>query len=292
MHGLIYATWEKYLAERFGPQVLNRYRLAIKDTSASIALASRVYDDETFLKGLEATHTLTHFPTDKLLREFGYYFMINGLTSHLCAYLLNQVHSGYELLLAMRQAHAQLKQAGALITLPLFEYQAVASKRKALVLQYESPRRLCSLLLGAIEGAATRYGERVEVKEQSCMKQGAQRCIFIIRFSEDAQQAHPPQSSPEQLEHVQSQYKLADAVYAVLPDQGGCTLAEVRGRLRQRAVPVRLAALVEALNHLQHAGWVASTADQPGDTLASRRYWRIPEAFTDTSQQSSWDAYW
>ena len=32
MHGLIFVTWEKYLTDRFGPQLLNAYRLEIGET--------------------------------------------------------------------------------------------------------------------------------------------------------------------------------------------------------------------------------------------------------------------
>ena len=34
-------------------------------------------------------------------------------------------------------------------------------------------------------------------------------------------------------------------------------------------------ALLEAVQHLQFAGLVASSADQPGDELTNRRYWRV-----------------
>ena len=35
MHGLIFVTWEKFLAERFGSGLLNDYRNAIGETAAS-----------------------------------------------------------------------------------------------------------------------------------------------------------------------------------------------------------------------------------------------------------------
>src|SRR5690348_1342359 len=97
MHGLIFVTWEKYLAERFGNELLNSYREAIGETAATGPLASRVYDDETLLAGVGAACKLTRLPADILLREYGRYFMVNGLTSHLCAYLLTQVRSARDL---------------------------------------------------------------------------------------------------------------------------------------------------------------------------------------------------
>src|SRR2546425_252369 len=109
MHGLIFVTWEKYLGERFGKALLDEYRTVIGETAATAPLASRVYQDEILLAGVGAACKLTQLPADTLLREYGHYFMLNGLTSHLCAYLLNQVHSGRGLLLSMRDAHAQMR---------------------------------------------------------------------------------------------------------------------------------------------------------------------------------------
>ena len=110
MQGLIFVTWEKYLSERFGSQFLNAYRDSIGETASSAPLISRVYYDATLLAGVGAASKLSHFPVDTLLREYGHYFLINGLTSHLCAYLLTQVHNGRDLLLTMRKAHAQMRR--------------------------------------------------------------------------------------------------------------------------------------------------------------------------------------
>src|SRR5947207_9991933 len=49
-------------------------------------------------------------PVDTLLWEYGRYFMLNGLTSHLCACLLTQVTNGRDLLLMMHTAHVQMRR--------------------------------------------------------------------------------------------------------------------------------------------------------------------------------------
>ena len=164
MHGLIFMTWEKYLAERFGSLFLDAYRHAIGETKANVPLATRLYDDTTLVAGVHAASTIADLPADTLLREYGRYFILNGLTSHLCAYILSHVHSGRELVLAMRDAHARLRLTQEGLTPPLFEY-GMPSRPNEVVLIYDSPRRLCSVLQGAIEGAAERYGEQVQLVE-------------------------------------------------------------------------------------------------------------------------------
>src|SRR5947207_630716 len=168
MHGLIFVTWEKYLSERFGSSLLHAYRGAVGETAATAPLVSRVYDDATLLAGVGVACQLTHIPVDTLLREYGRYFMLNGLTSHLCAYLLSQVHSGRDLLLTMRQAHAQMRRTPDGLIPPLFGFEPLSSNPNGLTLIYDSPRQLCSVLWGAIVGAAQRYGEQVHILEHTC----------------------------------------------------------------------------------------------------------------------------
>lgn len=276
MHGLIFVTWEKYLLERFGNALLNSYRAAIGETPATSPLASRIYDDATLLAGVGEAVKLTRLPADTLLRDYGRYFMLNGLTSHRCAYLLSQVHSGSELLLIMRDAHAQMRRTPDSITPPLFRYETNSLRRNTFTLVYDSPRQLCAVLLGAIEGAAERYGEQVQIIERTCMRQGAAACRFEVYFF-----AGSPQllETPEQKIHREAQQQLANVVLEALPDNDGVTLAELQTWLYSWQLSPdhpRPSQLLTALQHLQHTGLVATTANQPGDNLSNRRYWRAP----------------
>ncbi|HEU5437738.1 MAG TPA: heme NO-binding domain-containing protein [Ktedonobacterales bacterium] len=226
------------------------------------------------------------------MREYGRYFILNGLTSRLCSYLLDQVHGGRDLLLAMSRAHEQMHHADAGVTPPLFEYGAIPGDPFGLYLTYDSPRQLCSLLHGSIEGTAMRYGEQVRVSEETCMKRGAPACTFAIQFlrpsapprrlADAATASYPTQTSwPAGAQAVrrEAEHLLADAVYAILPAVNGLTLSEVQDRLRENSPDIAEAArpflVLEALNHLHHVGWVATTANEPGDTLSNRRYWRV-----------------
>lgn len=279
MHGLIFVTWEKYLAERFGTPLLATYRKIIGETPANSPLTSHVYDDETLLAGVGVACQLTHLPVDTLLHEYGRYFIINGLTSHLCAYLLTEVHNGKELLMVMRDAHAQMRRTPDSLTPPLFEYEISPLDPDRFVLIYDSPRKLCSVLHGAIEGAAARYGEKVQVREQTCMKKGAETCRFEVHFSAPASGSLAQQETPEQRERRIAQRRLDQLVLAVLPTEDGMTMQKLQGILQlHNATPqqTRPSVLLEALRRLQHTGLVASTANQPGDDLTSRRYWRAP----------------
>jgi hypothetical protein len=52
-----------------------------------------------------------------------------------------------------------------------------------LMMGYVSPRRLCALAQGFIEGAAIHYGETVILEHRECMHKGDKRCLCHICFS-------------------------------------------------------------------------------------------------------------
>lgn len=279
MHGLILATWEKYLAERFSETLLQEYRQVVGETAATSPLVSRVYSDDVLLTGVQAASQLTKTAQETLLWEYGRYFMLNGLTSHLCAYLLTKVHNGRDLLLMMRKAHAQMRRLSGDLAPPVFEFQTTSPSRKDLSLIYNSPRHLCALLWGAIEGAAERYGQHVQVMEVSCMKRGAPVCRFDLHFSTPVSEPLDSLETPEQIAKRANQQQLENLVLSVLPTTYGLGLGELREHLRIWEVnpqQLRPVLLLKTLRHLQLAGLVSSTAGQPDDTLASRRYWRAP----------------
>ncbi len=279
MHGLIFMTWEKYLAERFGSPFLQTYRDHIGEPISALPLANRIYDDAALLAGVGAASNLSHLSAEILLREYGRYFILNGLTGHLCSYILSNVSSGRDLLLTMRDAHARLRRTLEGMQPPLFEYLSTSPHEVTLL--YDSPRQLCTVLFGAIEGAAQRYGETVHIEEQSCMKQGAASCRIKASF-------FPPQTDPTRYTTPinpasrEERMTLLKQIWAVLPEAGtvdGLTLGTLQAYLKRysqvQTPQLRPALLLEALQQLQFAGYVISTATQPNDDFMQRRYWRI-----------------
>jgi hypothetical protein len=216
MYGLIFMTWEKYLAERFGSPFLQTYREKIGEGTADIPLANRLYEDATLLAGVGVAHQLSQLPVDTLLREYGRCFILNGLTSHLCMYILSSVDNGRDLLLSMRDSHARLRRTLDGLVPPLFEYEQVSIPNE-ITLLYDSPRQLCPVLFGAIEGAAGRYGQSVQVQEQSCMRQGAQVCRLRASFSAPRADLNQD-TSPEREGRRAAQKMLMKQIWIGLPE--------------------------------------------------------------------------
>jgi DNA-binding PadR family transcriptional regulator len=292
MKGLIFVFWEKYLDERFGSPMLGNYRRAIGESTSNLPLATRIYPDEVLLKGVTTACDMTKMPLEQILFEFGRYFLINGLVEHLCGYLLSQAWSGYDLLLLMRDAHAQMRRTPDGLTPPLFAYEILSNEHNHMILTYDSHRQLCSLLNGAIHGAAERFGERAHTRELQCMKHGAATCKFEVFFEGQSWAKTAPAETIEQEKQRLSKQDLANLVLRSLPGDApkAMTLPELQQainrsnggyhpdiyRTEHRLFTIHLSQLYSAITKLQQVGLVSSSANTEGDTLNNRRYWRTP----------------
>lgn len=275
MQGLIFVTWDHFLSEQFSNSAaIDASREAMKGTEAEHALTSRIYDDEIIVNAVGAVSQATGIPAPALLRMYGRYFINNNLTNHLCTYLLSQAHSARDLLLIMGDAHKQMRNTSAKNSAPLFAYASLSGDSDDLLIRYDSHRKLCPVLVGAVQGASDLYYEKIEIHERSCMQHGDAACLMEIRFDRKTETL----IDLSQKNRESEQRWMADIVLYSLSFRERYTLSDVMSILRVNpAMPgkyVRPSFIINAINRLHHAGLVASTADS-GDALPARRYWRV-----------------
>ncbi len=292
MKGIIFVVWEKYLNDRFGSKFIDTYRAQIGESKDQLPISGRTYPDELLVKGLQAASHLSFLTPDRLMVEYGRYFMLNGLVEYLCGYLLAQSWNGADLLLQMRDAHAQMRRTPDGVEPPLFEYRVLSDDHRHMMLTYESGRKLCSLLEGCIIGAAERFGEQVHIHEHTCIKKGASSCRFEVRFEGESwvQKATPAQIEAEK--QRLSKQGLSNLILQALPydARGSMSLGDLHRSVTQNQgayfpeiyhkqhtiTAIHVSQVYTALAKLQQVGLVSSTVNQAGDTFGNRRYWRSP----------------
>lgn len=292
MKGIIFVVWEKYLAERFGSSFVEKYRNTIGKATYQFPATDRVYPDLLLIQGLQTASQLSMVQEDRLMFEYGHYFMLNGLVEYLCGYLLAQSWNAADLLLQMRGAHAQMRRTADGVEPPLFMYEVLSADHSHMILTYDSERKLCSLLNGCIYGAAERFGEKVETYEHICMKRGHAVCKFEVRFAGESWAKRATPVVIEQEKQRLSRQGLGNLLLQVLsPDErASMTFSELHRAIKQnqgayfpdiyKQQPslsnVHVSQIYSALARLQQVGLVASTINRSDDTFAKRRYWRAP----------------
>jgi hypothetical protein len=176
VHGLIFTTFRDFITTRYGPDTAR----GIFD-GRPVHLMTEAYPDEDFLAVVESTCATTGAEAGELVQAFGvfageetfprlypsYYALAGGARPFLLTVEL--------LIHELVRATIPNATPPQLLVTPLDE--------DGVRVNYSSPRKLCILLRGLVEGTARHYGESAQVDESACMLRGDPACVFEIRFS-------------------------------------------------------------------------------------------------------------
>ena len=175
MHGLIFASFRDYLLTEHGPDVAHGVTAGEPQYTLSEA-----YPDEQFLELLERTCVRTGLSRDELLFEFGVFTAATTFARRYSLLFKSSPTARDFLLTVETPIHEVVREA-----LPEAQPPKLAVTdlgEKGLEIVYTSPRRICAMLRGLVEGTGRVYDEALQVEELECMHRGASACRFEIRF--------------------------------------------------------------------------------------------------------------
>ena len=77
--------------------------------------------------------------------------------------------------------HPEVRKIYSAAGVPIFDYDT--SDHDQLLMGYHSPRRLCALAEGFVEGATAHYGEEVALQQSSCGHRGGDKRVIELSFT-------------------------------------------------------------------------------------------------------------
>lgn len=77
--------------------------------------------------------------------------------------------------------HPQVRRLYPGADVPVFDYDTSANGM--LVMDYRSPRMMCSFAEGLLEGSADHYAESIRIDRPACMKRGDEKCTLEITLA-------------------------------------------------------------------------------------------------------------
>ena len=175
VHGVIFTSFRDYLGAEFGSDVAHR----VFDREP-VFLLSEAYEDERLAALLTRAGEETTRETADLLHEFGVFTAQTTFTRLYPAFFAI-VPSAREFFLTVETRIHELVRA----TIPNARPpQLRVSERgdNGVAIEYTSPRRLCVLLRGLVEGTARHYGQAAEIQEPACMLRGDAACTFDVEL--------------------------------------------------------------------------------------------------------------
>jgi hypothetical protein len=176
LHGVIFTSFRDFLTEAYGDG-LTRELFA----QEPIYLLSEAYPDERLLDLISRTSAATGRSADEVEHDFG---VFTGATTFTRLYpaFFAIAPTAREFLLTVESRIHELVRA----TIPHAVPPRLAVSElddDGVSIDYSSPRHLCMLLRGLVEGTARHYAETAMIDELACMRKGAQSCRFEVRLS-------------------------------------------------------------------------------------------------------------
>jgi len=177
MLGSVVLAFSDYAAAKCTPGAAQVVRTKLAGINV---MATTDYPDGVVIDVIGAVALHEKKSVSAVLEEFGRHFIEWTEPRFRMAYA---VDSAKEFLLGICRLHQTLVSTlpkGLQTGPPEFKYESPADDK--LVMAYNSPRRLCSFMVGLIQGVADRFGESIAIQQTECMLRGDKRCRFELQF--------------------------------------------------------------------------------------------------------------
>jgi predicted hydrocarbon binding protein len=175
VHGLIFVSLRDYLAAEHGAAK----EQAVME-SEPFYFVSEAYPDELFVALLDRACRVTGMSRERLLHAFGV-FTAEKTFARLYPALFALSPNAHTFLLGVETSIHDIVRVAMPEARPP-ELDVSETEKGAVSIVYRSPRRLCALLRGLVEGTARHYREKVRIEELACMDRGDDACRFEVRF--------------------------------------------------------------------------------------------------------------
>jgi predicted hydrocarbon binding protein len=181
LKGIILKQFEDMVVEQLGIAAWDSVleTTALSEPSANF-LAARTYPDSDLFALVASVSKRAARSPEQLLHSFGR-FLFPRLAQLYPMFLASVTTAKPFLLSIDRVIHVQIRQQDGESSLPVIAYEDPSPE--ALVLLYRSPRNLCDLAIGLIEGVGRHFGEAITVAQTACRKHGADECRLECTFA-------------------------------------------------------------------------------------------------------------
>lgn len=173
MKGIVFNVLEEVVVAKYGEAVWDDLLDAAGSNGVYTSLGS--YPDEQMTRLVEAASQALGIPAADVLRWFGRQAMPRFAERYPAFF--TACASTRPFVLALNTIiHPEVRKIYTGAACPHFDFRDADDG--ALLIGYQSPRKLCALAHGFIEGVADRYHQHAEVEHLKCMHHGDERCLM------------------------------------------------------------------------------------------------------------------
>ena len=176
MKGIVFNLLEEVVSAAYGDAAWDQLLDAADLDGAYTSLGS--YKDEEIFALVKVASETLGLPEADVLRWFGTQAM-PLLARRYPAFFGSHADTRSFLLTLNNIIHPEVRKLYPGAQTPVFDFDT--SLADVLAIGYNSPRRLCALAEGFMQGAAGHFGEQLDIVQTQCMHHGAERCLFHVR---------------------------------------------------------------------------------------------------------------
>lgn len=179
MKGTIFTTLGEMIEHEFGLEVWQMILDACPISNGGGYSSGGMYPDEELFCLVGKLQKHLDIPLDILLRHFGTFLFQELISSH--KYMLQKHKTPKSFLMAVdKEIHQEIEKIYPKASFPFLNY--IDESEDELSIIYKSPRKLCFLAEGIIQGVCEAYNTEIALIHSTCMHRGDDQCRLDISF--------------------------------------------------------------------------------------------------------------
>lgn len=176
MHGMMMDELKKYVSAKVGESVWTQITNKAVGRP-KIYFAHLNYSDEETSQIISTISSALKRQREDWLFDFGAFITPDLIK--LCKDLIGPTWRTLDFLEHTEQIIHDTIRKNWQVFPPILKCQRTSASE--VLIEYSSPRKMCSVARGLAQGVATHYGETIQILEPSCMLQGAAKCLIAVR---------------------------------------------------------------------------------------------------------------
>jgi hypothetical protein len=179
MKGIVFNLLEEVVTAQHGESAWDTLLDATNLAGSYTSLGS--YPDEEIVKLVDAGASALGMSPAEVLRWFGRESM--PLLAKRYPVFFTEHRTAHSFILSVNSIiHPEVRKLYAGAHCPFFRFEQKSDG--ALLMTYDSPRKLCALAHGFIEGAGDHFRQAMSVEHLTCMHRGDGNCLLSIRAAD------------------------------------------------------------------------------------------------------------
>ena len=177
MKGVVFNLLEEAVTRSFGPEIWDDL---VDDAEVSGAYTSLGnYSDDEIVQLVAAASVKLDLSAPEVLRWFGENAM--PILKERYSALFEGHPSARNFILSVNSIiHPEVRKLYAGASCPFFHFKE--GEDGAVLMSYQSSRKMCDLAHGFVKGASKLFCEEVNIHHHSCMNHGAERCLMELKW--------------------------------------------------------------------------------------------------------------